>query len=150
MIEEEEKSVISTKGRYALRMLADIAGQGEGPQPLRDVAARQDISEKYLQRVAKLLVDAHILVGSSGKGGGYRLERDAEDISVLEVLEATEGTIAPVACLAEGAEPCPRAAECSTLPIWREYYDLTRDLFGNVTVAALDGDVIEMMERRAK
>lgn len=142
--------MISTKGRYALRMLADIAGQGEGPQPLRDVAARQDISEKYLQRVAKLLVDAHILVGSSGKGGGYRLERDAEDISVLEVLEATEGTIAPVACLAEGAEPCPRAAECSTLPIWREYYDLTRDLFGNVTVAALDGDVIEMMERRAK
>ena len=142
--------MISTKGRYALRMLADIAGQGEGPQPLRDVAAHQDISEKYLQRVAKLLVDAHILVGSSGKGGGYRLERDAEDISVLEVLEATEGTIAPVACLAEGAEPCPRAAECPTLPVWREYYDLTRDLFGNVTVAALDGDVIEMMERRAK
>ena len=142
--------MISTKGRYALRMLADIAGQGEGPQPLRDVAERQGISEKYLQRVAKLLVDAHILVGSSGKGGGYRLAREAEAISVLEVLEATEGTIAPVACLADGAEPCPRAEGCATLPLWKEYYELTRDLFGRVTVATLDGDVIEMMDRRVK
>jgi Rrf2 family protein len=142
--------VISTKGRYALRMLADIAGQGEGPQPLRDVAERQEVSEKYLQRVAKLLVDAGLLVGSSGKGGGYRLARDAERISVLEVLEATEGTVAPVACLAEGAEPCPRADGCATLPLWKEYYELTRDLFGSVTVAALDGDAIEMMEHRVK
>ena len=142
--------MISTKGRYALRMLADIAGQGEGPQPLRDVAERQGISEKYLQRVAKLLVDAGILVGSSGKGGGYRLAREAAAISVLEVLEATEGTIAPVACLADGAEPCPRAEGCATLPLWKEYYELTRDLFGRVTVATLDGDVIEMMDRRVK
>ena len=142
--------MISTKGRYALRMLADIAGQGEGPQPLRDVAERQGISEKYLQRVAKLLVDADILVGSSGKGGGYRLAREAEAISVLEVLEATEGTVAPVACLAEGAEPCPRAAECSTLPLGKEYYDLTRNLFKGVTVAAIDGDACEMIGRRVK
>ena len=142
--------MISTKGRYALRMLADIAGQDGGPQPLRDVAERQDISEKYLQRVAKLLVDAHILVGSSGKGGGYRLAREPEAISVLEVLEATEGTVAPVACLAEGAEPCPRAAECSTLPLWKEYYDLTRNLFKGVTVAALDDDACEMIGRRVK
>jgi Rrf2 family protein len=142
--------VISTKGRYALRMLADIARQDGGPQPLRDVAERQEVSEKYLQRVAKLLVDAGLLVGSSGKGGGYRLARDAERISVLEVLEATEGTVAPVACLAEGAEPCPRAAECPTLPLWKEHYELTRDLFGSVTVATLDGDVNDMMERRVK
>jgi Rrf2 family protein len=142
--------VISTKGRYALRMLADIAGQDGGPQPLRDVAERQEVSEKYLQRVAKLLVDAGLLVGSSGKGGGYRLARDAARISVLEVLEATEGTVAPVACLAEGAEPCPRAAECPTLPLWKEHYELTRDLFGSVTVATLDGDVNDMMERRVK
>ena len=150
MIEEEEKSVISTKGRYALRMLADIAGQSEGPQPLHDVAERQGISNKYLQRVAKLLVDAGHLVGSSGKGGGYRLAREPEAISVLEVLEATEGTVAPVACLAEGAEPCPRAAECSTLSLWKEHYELTRDLFGSVSVADLDGTTIKMMERRVK
>ena len=139
--------MVSTKGRYALRMLADIAGQGEGPQPLRDVAERQEVSEKYLQRVAKLLVDAGLLVGSSGKGGGYRLARDAEDISVLEVLEATEGTVAPVACLAEGAEPCPRAAECPTLPLWKKHYELTRDLYGHVSVADLDGTTIKTMER---
>lgn len=142
--------MISTKGRYALRMLADIAGQDGGPQPLRDVAERQGISEKYLQRVAKLLVDADILVGSSGKGGGYRLAREPEAISVLEVLEATEGTIAPVACLADGAEPCPRAEGCATLPLWKEYYELTRDLFASVTVAALDGDAREMIGRRVK
>lgn len=139
--------MVSTRGRYALRMLADIASAETGPVRLRDVAERQEISEKYLQHVAKMLVDAGLLVGSSGKGGGYALTRDAAKISVLEVLEATEGTVAPVACLAEGAEPCPRAAECPTLPLWKKHYELTRDLYGHVSVADLDGTKIKMMER---
>lgn len=128
--------MISTKGRYALRVLVDIAEQGaDALVPLRDVAKRQGISEKYLQHVAKLLVGAGLLVGTSGRGGGYRLARPTEDVLVLEVLEAAEGSISPVACLVPGAEPCERAPRCKTLPLWQRYDAMTRELFGSVTVA---------------
>lgn len=136
--------MISTKGRYALRVLVDIERQGDRtPVPLRDVARRQGISEKYLQHVVKLLVTKGLLVGTSGKGGGYRLCKPASSITALEALEAAEGTLAPVACLAPEAAPCERAATCATLPLWRKYDAMMKKLFGNVTIADLDAGTID-------
>lgn len=130
--------MISTKGRYALRVLIDLSEQEPGARvPLRDVAERQDISEKYLQQIAKLLVGGGYLRGTSGKGGGYVLARRPEECVVADVLELVEGTIAPVACLAKDAEPCERAATCKTLPMWRELYEKNLAYFGSITVADL-------------
>ena len=93
--------MISTKGRYALRVLIDLAEQGsDTPVPLKDIAKRQGISDKYLQHIAKNLVDRGLIVGTSGKGGGHLLARDPKDCSVTNVLTAAEGSLAPVACLA--------------------------------------------------
>ena len=123
--------MVSTKGRYALRVMLDLAERGEeGCIPLRDIAARQGISKKYLEIIVRDLVDAKLVVGVSGKGGGYRLCRSPADYSVGEILERTEGPLAPVACLAaDGAPACPRAAECPTLPLWAGYDKLTHDYF---------------------
>ena len=122
--------MISTKGRYALRVMIDLAEHdGEGPVPLKDVAARQDISKKYLEIIVRELVSGGLISGVSGKGGGYALCRRPEDYTVWEILERTEGTLAAVACLSCDAAPCPRAADCQTLPLWREYDRLTRDFF---------------------
>lgn len=130
--------MISTKGRYAVRVLIDLSEQGEGAcVPLRDIANRQGISEKYLQHIAKRLVDEGVLLSVSGKGGGYRMARPADELSVLEVIEAAEGTLAPVACLAPHAEPCDRAAGCKTLPLWQRYYAGMREFFGSITVGDL-------------
>ncbi len=130
--------MISTKGRYAIRVLVDIAEQDKGGYvPLRDVAARQGMSENYLQRIARLLVDADILVGVSGKGGGYRLARPASECTVLEVLEAAEGTLACVACLVPGAEVCERAHRCETVGMWKRFDETVRAFFGGITVADL-------------
>lgn len=138
--------MISTKGRYAVRMLIDLCERGEGAcATLRDVARKQDISEKYLQHIAKALVGAGLVVGSSGRGGGYRLARPASDISVLEVLEAAEGTLAPVSCLEPGAPPCPRASGCKTLPMWERYYGLVREFFGPLTIAELEAGAFDDM-----
>lgn len=111
--------MISTRGRYALRVLVDLAEHGEeGCVTLREIAGRQDISEKYLESIVKELVRGGILTGLRGKGGGYRLGRAPEKIGVLDVLQLTEGTLAPVACLQMGSKPCPRAEGCQTLPLW--------------------------------
>ena len=116
--------MISTRGRYALRVLADLAEQNsENYITLREIAARQEISEKYLESIVKDLVAAGFLEGLRGKGGGYRLGKCAEDMKVFEVLCATEGTIVPVACLEEGCAPCPRAEDCRTLPMWKRFDD---------------------------
>lgn len=135
--------MISTKGRYALRVLVDLAEQGsEAPVPLKDIARRQGISDKYLQHIAKLLVDRGLLVGSSGKGGGYLMTRAPEECTVADVLEATEGTLAPVACLNCNADVCERQDSCKTLPLWQRYYALTRTFFEGVTVQDLvDGSL---------
>lgn len=138
--------LISTKGRYALRVLVDLAEhQGEGYVPLKEIARRQDISEKYLESIVKLLVKARMLSGVRGKGGGYKLTRPPERYTVEAVLRLTEDSLAPVACLEEGAEPCARAAECCTLELWRGLGRLIREYLGGVTVADLvrrgaDGD----------
>ena len=122
--------MISTKGRYALRVMIDLAQhEGEGSIPLKDIAQRQDISKKYLEIIVKELVRGGMIRGVSGKGGGYSLCRKAEDYSVGEIIELMEGTLAPVACLEEDAAVCPRADTCLTLPMWKEYYQMTHDFF---------------------
>lgn len=122
--------MISTRGRYAIRVLLDLAEHNSGGYiPLKDIAQRQGISKKYLEIIVRELVAGGLLTGASGKGGGYRLCRPPEEYTVGEVIERMEGSLASVACLAGGAEPCPRAAECETLPLWAEYDRLTHDFF---------------------
>ncbi len=122
--------MISTRGRYAIRVLIDLAENDNGGYiPLKDIAARQDISKKYLEIIVKDMVSGGLLVGASGKGGGYKLCRKPEEYSVGEVLELMEGSFATVACLANDAAPCPRAKECQTLPLWEEYDKITHDYF---------------------
>ncbi len=122
--------MISTKGRYAVRVMIDICEHGgEGYIPLKDIAGSQNISKKYLEILVKDLVSAGLLTGVSGKGGGYKLCRKPEEYTVGEILELMEGTLSPVACLKKNAKPCPRAEDCRTLPMWEEYYQLTHDFF---------------------
>ena len=124
--------MISTRGRYAVRVMIDLAQNEDGSSiPLKDIAARQDISKKYLESIVKDLVSGKLISGISGKGGGYRLCRTAEEYTIGEILDLTEGTLATVACLADDAAECPRASECRTLPMWAEYDKLTHDFFSN-------------------
>ena len=110
--------MISTKGRYAIRFMIDLAEQQEGvPVPLEGIALRQEISRKYLETVVNLLVRAKLVKGASGKGGGYRLLRKPSEYTVGEILKITEGTLATVACLDEDADICPREKVCKTLPM---------------------------------
>ncbi len=130
--------MISTRGRYALRILIDLAeNQKDGYITLREAADRQEISEKYLESIVKDLVKARFVEGVRGKGGGYRLARPADEINVLEVLQSTDGTLAPVACLAEGSEPCSRAAACRTLPLWKGLDKVVSEYLGGFTVQDL-------------
>lgn len=111
--------MISTRGRYAMRILVDLAEQqGENYITLKELSDSQEISEKYLESIVKVLVKAGILEGLRGKGGGYRLGQPAETINVYDVLTLTEGNMNPVACLTEDSKPCPRASHCRTLPLW--------------------------------
>ena len=127
---KEGFDLISTRGRYAIRVLIDLAENDNGGYiPLKDIAARQDISKKYLEIIVKDMVSGGLLVGASGKGGGYKLCRKPEEYTVGEILELMEGSFATVACLADDAAPCPRAKECQTLPLWEEYDKITHDYF---------------------
>ncbi len=122
--------MITTKGRYAIRVMLDIAeNESDKFIPLKDIAARQNISKKYLEIIVKDLVNAKLIVGVSGKGGGYKLCRTPEDYTIGEILELMEGTLSPVACLAEEENDCPRKAECETLPLWEEFDKLIHDFF---------------------
>ena len=124
--------MISTKGRYGLRVMIDLAEQDSDKYiPLKDIAARQDISKKYLEIIVKELVNGKLLTGVSGKGGGYKLCRDPKDIPVGEIIELMEGTLSPVACLLDANNECPRKEKCETLPLWTEYEQLVRDFFYN-------------------
>lgn len=130
--------MISTRGRYALRVMIDIAEHSGGDfVPIKEVAARQEISLKYIERIMPLLTKENLVEGQHGKGGGYRLCRPPEDYSVGEILRTTEGGLAPVACLECGAKPCSRAAECRTLPMWQKYYAMTNEFFDGISVADL-------------
>ena len=133
--------MISTRGRYALRVLIDLSEHNNGTYiPMKDVAARQEISLKYLERILPTLTKAKLIEGVHGKGGGYKLTRAPEDYTVGEILRLTEGDLAPVACLSPDAEPCERAAECRTLGMWRGFYDLTNRYFDSITIASLTNE----------
>lgn len=127
--------MISTKARYALRVMIDLAEhQDAGYIPLKDIAARQEISEKYLEIIIKILVKGKMLKGLRGKGGGYILTREPSEYIVGDIIELTEGPLAPVACLQPDAEVCNRKDICVTLPLWEKYYTLVHDFFFHITL----------------
>ena len=130
--------MISTKGRYALRVMIDLAEQdAEKFIPLEEIAARQGISKKYLEIVLKSLVQQNFLRGLRGKGGGYKLTRNPEEYTVAEILEATEGAFAVVSCLRTEAAPCERKTFCKTLPMWEKFNQLAHDFFSGITLRDL-------------
>lgn len=130
--------MLSTKGRYALRFLVDIAqNQADGFVPLKDVALRQEISEKYLEILVRELVKGGLLDAMRGKRGGYRLSRDPAEYSVKAVIELMDGSLAPVACLEPGRQSCPRKDVCPTLPLWQGLDRVISDYLGQFTLADL-------------
>lgn len=130
--------LISTKGRYALRVMIDLAEHpSEGYVPLKEIAQRQDISEKYLEAIMKTLVRAKLLSGVRGKGGGYRLTRAPDQYTVGSILRLTEDSLAPVSCLEADAAPCARAAACLTLPLWQGLNQVINEYLDGITLADL-------------
>ena len=122
--------MISTKGRYAVRVMIDLAEhKDEKNVPLKDIAERQMISKKYLEAIVKDLVSAKLIKGSSGKGGGYKLIKNPDEYIVGEILESTEGPLASVACIADEKYDCPRKKICQTLPMWEEFDGMVHDYF---------------------
>ena len=127
--------MISTRGRYALRMMLDLAqNQGDGYVALRDIAVRQEISKKYLEQIIPLLNRAGLLQTTRGVQGGYRLTRSPEEYTVLDILEVTETGLAAGACLEKDAALCPRCADCMTLPVWQGLDKIIRDYLGGITL----------------
>lgn len=130
--------LISTRGRYALRVLLDLAeNQTDGYIPMKTVADRQNLSLKYIERIMPVLSKNKYVVGVHGKGGGYRLAREPKDYRVGDILRLAEGDLAPVACLGYDANPCDRAESCKTLPMWREFHKLVNDYFDKITLEDL-------------
>lgn len=130
--------MISSRGRYCLRVMVDLAEhQNEGYIPMKDVASRQGISLKYMEKLLPALVKSNIVEGLQGKTGGYRLTRKPEEYTLGEILRLTEGSLAPVACLECGAAPCGRAEQCRTLPVWTELDRIVNQYLDSVTVADL-------------
>ena len=130
--------MVSTRGRYALRVMIDLAEHSDGGFiAMKEVAQRQAISLKYLERILPLLVEAGLVEGLRGKGGGYRLTREPDEYPLGEILRKTEGDLAPVACLECGANPCSRTAECRTLPMWKELDAIINNYLDSKTLADL-------------
>ncbi|NLV86384.1 MAG: RrF2 family transcriptional regulator [Clostridiales bacterium] len=129
--------IISTKGRYALRVMLDLAqSNSDSYTPLKEIAERQKISQKYLESIMTVLSKAGFLDALHGKGGGYRLNRPPEDYTVGSILKLAEGTLSPVACL-DGGKNCERSADCRSLPMWIELDKMIDDYFESITVADL-------------
>ena len=130
--------MVSTKGRYALRVMIDLAEHNTRDYiPLADIAKRQEISEKYLESIVGVLSKKGLVESLRGKGGGYRLNRSPEEYTVASILKVTEGSLAPIACLENEVNTCPRAAECRTIDMWTKLYKLIDDFFEGVTIADL-------------
>ena len=130
--------IISTRGRYALRFMLDLAENGNGDYiAMKKIAERQGISLKYLERILPVLTQNGIIEGVQGKGGGYRLTRKAEEYKVGEILRLTEGDLATVSCLEFGAEPCPKSGECRTLPMWIKLHDMIGGYLDSVLLSDL-------------
>ena len=129
-------ALISSRGRYALRVMSDLGRQDpEQFVPLKDVSARQEISQKYAESIMTTLSKGGLVESSHGKGGGYRLARRPEEYSLGEILRLTEGGLAPVSCLEEGSAPC--AHPCASLPVWEKLACLVNDYLDSVTLADL-------------
>ena len=136
--------LISTKGRYALRVMIDLAEhQTDDFISLRGIAQRQEISEKYLESIIRMLVKARVLESLRGKGGGYRLKKAPEQYTVGSILRLTEESLAPVSCLEEGSDACPKAEKCRTLSLWQGLDKVINEYLEGVTIADLmeQGDV---------
>ena len=130
--------LISTRGRYAVRVLVDLAeNEGEGYIPIKKIAARQGISPKYLEQIMTVLSKNNLVIGIHGKGGGYRLAREPENYSVGEVLRLTEGSLAPVFCLEPNAAVCSHRAECRTVEMWGELDKLISDFLDKKKISDL-------------
>ena len=129
---------VSTKGRYAIRVLIDMAQRGETDfHPLHELAARQRLSEKYLEAILGTLVKNNILEGARGKGGGYKLAKHAAELTVWEVLSVIETSISPVECVDNGKNGCDRANICPTLPMWKDLAKIIQDYFSGITIKQL-------------
>lgn len=128
--------LISSKGRYAIRIILDLAEHSNGEYiPLKDIAARQGISQKYMESIMSLLSKNNFVEAVHGKGGGYRLNKPANEYKIGDILRLTEGTLAPVSCLQEGAEPCARLDSCRTISIWTGLNEVISNYLDNISIA---------------
>ena len=133
--------LVSTRGRYALRIMLELGRhEGEGCVPLPVIAENQQISEKYLESIVSVLAKARLVEGQRVKGGGYRLTRPLSECSVGEILRLTEGSLAPVSCLEGDTNACPRAGQCSTLPMWEKLDRLINGYLDSVRLSDLLGE----------
>ena len=129
---------ISTRGRYAIRVMLDLTEHNTGEYiPLADIAKRQEISEKYLEAIVAMLVKNGLLTALRGKGGGYKLTKKPEDYTVASILRVTEGSFAPVACLESQPNQCERVSQCKTIRMWEGLQKVVEDYFENITLASL-------------
>lgn len=130
--------MVSTRGRYALRVMIELAGhEAEEYVPLKEIAKKQELSEKYLEGILPVLIRNGFLEGQRGKNGGYRLTREPETYSVGSILKLTEGTLAPISCLSCQEITCKRRDHCKTLPMWKELYRRTEEYLESVRLSDL-------------
>lgn len=130
--------LVSTRGRYAIRVMIDLAEHMNGKYiPMKEIADRQDVSLKYMTKIMQALTKSGMLDGQHGKGGGYKLNRDPEEYRVGDILRLTEGTLAPVACIDETDCKCDRSFECRTRPMWNELDKLISEYLYGITIADL-------------
>lgn len=130
--------MVSTRGRYALRVMIDLAEHSDdGYIAMKTIAERQAVSLKYLEKILPLLVSEKMIEGICGKGGGYKLTKAPEEYRVGDILRLTEGGLAPVTCLECNAEPCSRSEQCRTLPMWKELDKRITDYLDSVSLSDL-------------
>ena len=129
--------MISTRGRYALRVMLELAQKQGSYTPLKDIAQDQGISLKYLERILPVLTKNGFIEGIQGKGGGYRLTRTPTEYKIGDILRLTEGDLAPVSCMECGAEPCSKRSTCPTYPMWEGFHKLTNNYFDGITLQDL-------------
>ncbi len=143
--------MISTKGRYALRLMVDLASQNTDDYvPLKEVSERQGVSEKYMEIIIKELVKAKLIKGLRGKGGGYKLLRKPDEYPIGEILEASGEQLATVACLLPGAETCERENSCQTIGMWRTFDNMTHEFFYGISLSDLmSGNVQKSSKKKA-
>ncbi|MBR5515385.1 MAG: Rrf2 family transcriptional regulator [Clostridia bacterium] len=130
--------IVSTRGRYAIRVLIELAeNRDKGYVPMREIAKKQGISLKYLERILPVLTKNGYIEGIHGRGGGYRLVKEPNEYIIGDLLRLTEGSLAPVACLEKDAPKCKNAEKCPTLKMWSGLNDLLNDYFDNITLESL-------------